>query len=83
MQYLRRLYARLIAWRSARPTPDMTAVKFMLAMPAQLGREVSSQGVRFYSLCASCGGRLTASATLCDECAQRRARRSGAVGEGW
>lgn len=37
-------------------------------------REVSRSGVRYFSLCASCGMRLEASATLCEECAQRRSR---------
>jgi hypothetical protein len=40
----------------------------------QLHRDVTPHGVRFYSLCGDCGARLNASATLCDECAQKRSR---------
>jgi predicted amidophosphoribosyltransferase len=35
-------------------------------------REVTPHGVRVYSLCASCGAHLAASATLCDACARSR-----------
>ncbi|HMA24431.1 MAG TPA: hypothetical protein VKP00_10565 [Gemmatimonadaceae bacterium] len=37
-------------------------------------RDVTPNGVRVYSLCATCGARLHASATLCEECAQKRSR---------
>jgi hypothetical protein len=39
---------------------------------APIHREVTANGVRVFSLCGSCGARLNASATLCEECAQKR-----------
>jgi hypothetical protein len=41
---------------------------------ATIFREVTPHGVRVFSLCASCGTRLDASATLCEECAHKRSR---------
>jgi hypothetical protein len=37
-------------------------------------REVTPHGVRVFSLCGDCGAMLQASATLCDECAQKRSK---------
>ena len=53
---------------SATPLPD-----FIATVPT-LARDVSSRGVRFFTLCAACGARLEASATLCEACAARRSR---------
>lgn len=41
---------------------------------APIHRDVTPNGVRVYSLCGDCGTQLQASATLCDECAQKRSR---------
>ncbi len=41
---------------------------------AAIYRDVTPNGVRVFSLCGGCGARLNASATLCDECAQKRSR---------
>jgi len=46
----------------------------LIAFQTAIHREVSSSGVRVYSLCGCCGARLEASATLCEECASRRSR---------
>lgn len=76
MQYLRRLYRRLLAWRRARTTPELdVAVPDFLVYEPSIARDVTSRGVRFYSLCGCCGARLHSSATLCDECAQMRETR--------
>lgn len=69
MQLLRQLVLRFRAWRH-RGAPD--AIPALIAMGPPILREVSSCGVRVYSLCGSCGTRLEVSATLCDACAQRR-----------
>lgn len=76
MQLLRHFIARFHAWRSARRALHVKATDVlpMIALQASIHREVTSSGVRVYSLCGSCGARLLASATLCDECAQRRSR---------
>jgi predicted amidophosphoribosyltransferase len=47
-----------------------------MALQSAIHRDVTSSGVRVYSLCGSCGARLEASATLCEDCAQRRSRLS-------
>jgi hypothetical protein len=46
--------------------PDFTA-----QVPS-LARDVSSHGVRFFSLCGTCGERMESSATLCEDCARKR-----------
>ncbi|HKO14619.1 MAG TPA: hypothetical protein VJU87_00170 [Gemmatimonadaceae bacterium] len=77
MQLLRRIFARVLAWRAARRGLGESPLGFILPAAPQLPiihRDVSSSGVRVYSLCGCCGARLEASATLCDECAQRRSR---------
>ena len=48
----------------------------LIAFQTAIHREVTTSGVRVYSLCGSCGARLEASATLCEDCAQRRSRLS-------
>jgi hypothetical protein len=73
MKYLRELYHRFIAWCAGRPdhTVHVPIPDFVVRTPT-LGRDVSATGVRFYSLCGSCGSPLAASATLCDACASQR-----------
>jgi len=46
---------------------------FAISM-ASIRREVTPNGVRVYSLCGGCGTELHASATLCEECAQKRSK---------
>jgi len=41
---------------------------------ATIHREVTPNGVRVFSLCGCCGASLQASATLCEECAQKRSK---------
>jgi hypothetical protein len=75
MRFLRQLYSRFLAWRTVRQGPRADDVlPIILALPPRLGREVSAQGIRVFSLCGSCGTRLGASATLCDDCARRDSR---------
>jgi hypothetical protein len=79
MQYFRRLMNRLAAWRSARKAPQAPIiVPDFIAYTPNIARDVSTRGVRFYSLCGSCGARMESSATLCDECAQKRTGFPGA-----
>ena len=80
MQSLRELIRRVWSWagwrrfsRASRP-PEVAALPFLVTMERPILREVTSQGVRVYSLCGSCGAQLAASATLCESCAQRRSR---------
>jgi hypothetical protein len=70
MELLQRLLTRYRAWRLGR----QVSAAIPLIMPASqpLFRDVSSSGVRIFSLCAGCGARLEMSATLCNACAQRR-----------
>jgi len=80
MQSLRDLISRVRAWRGwlrFRRWPSVTpsaALPFLVTMERPIFREVTSMGVRVYSLCGSCGAQLAASATLCEACAQRRSR---------
>ena len=77
MQSLRVLFARLRQWRAARQNRRPTFVSGMpILIPFQpaIIREVSAHGVRVISLCAACGSRLEASATLCEDCAQKQSR---------
>lgn len=73
MQFVLRLWNRLKAWRSSHRTPAVTVVipDFTASIPS-ISRDVSSRGVRFYSLCGTCGDRMESSATLCDDCARKR-----------
>jgi len=78
MQFFRRLLARLFPGRFDRRAPRNSVVPLLLDAaakpPLTIHRDVSRNGVRVFSLCGSCGARLEASATLCEECAQRRSR---------
>ncbi|HZI42928.1 MAG TPA: hypothetical protein VFD67_14515 [Gemmatimonadaceae bacterium] len=78
MQLFRQFIARVQAWRAARRAIriSVTDVLPLMALQTAIHREVTSSGVRVYSLCGSCGARLEASATLCEDCAQRRSRLS-------
>lgn len=84
-QYVRQLLdrisqftARLRSWRTnrkaVRPLVAPTYLHFPAPYAASIYRDVTPTGVRVYSLCGDCGSRLNASATLCDECAQKRSR---------
>lgn len=77
MRFLGRLYSRLLAWQRQRhlPKPVIVAPDFIACEPS-IARDVSRNGVRFYSLCGCCGSRLRSSATLCDECAALREPKS-------
>lgn len=76
MQLLRQFFARMFAWRAVRRA--LRARRDVLPLVAfhsyGIHREVTAAGVRVFSLCGRCGARLAASATLCEECAQRRSR---------
>ena len=76
MQLFLQIIARVQAWRASRRALRMKATELLPLITFQAGihREVTSSGVRVYSLCGSCGARLDASATLCEECASRRSR---------
>jgi len=82
MQLFRQFIARVHAWRVMRRALRMKPkdVLSLIAFQAAIHRDVTSSGVRFYSLCGCCGARLDASATLCEECASRRSRRWSADG---
>jgi len=77
MQFFRRLIARVHAWQSHRRRPRSvvpSALVNFAHLNASIHREVTANGVRVFSLCGSCGARLSASATLCEECAQKRSK---------
>ena len=73
MQFVRRFWNRWLAWRASRLAPQPTVIvpDFAAQLP-NISRDVSSQGVRFYSLCGTCGERMESSATLCEDCARKR-----------
>lgn len=72
MQLLHSLIARFRAWRAGWAAPSLVEAPLVIPAYPAIFREVSSHGVRVFSLCGSCGSRLEASATLCDACAKRR-----------
>jgi hypothetical protein len=75
VQLFRRLVERFQAWRARRRATHPLITPLYLNIPqysAAIHRDVTPNGVRVYSLCCECGARLQASATLCDECAQKR-----------
>jgi hypothetical protein len=67
------------AWRASRRALRVkpTDVLPLIVFHSAIHRDVTSSGVRVYSLCGSCGARLEASATLCEECASRRVEGRG------
>lgn len=76
MQLLRQFFARVLAWRAVRRAlrSQRDFHPLVAFHTAAIHREVTASGVRVFSLCGTCGARLAASATLCEECAQRRSR---------
>jgi len=52
----------------------LVTVPLTIVHSAPVYREVTRDSVKVYSLCGCCGSRLRASATLCDDCAQRQSR---------
>jgi len=77
MQFLRRLIDRFRTWAQLRRSPRLPAAMLFIdftSVRPPIHRDVSANGVRVFSLCGGCGARLEASATLCDECAQKRSR---------
>ncbi|MFI5255967.1 MAG: hypothetical protein ACHQRK_01820 [Gemmatimonadales bacterium] len=77
MQSLHELISRIRAWRwwraFGRASAAAPAVRPMFVENSRpILREVTSHGVRVYSLCGQCGASLTASATLCEACARSR-----------
>ena len=80
MQSLRELISRVRSWagwrlfRRAPASTNAVALPFLVTLERPILREVTSHGVRVYSLCGSCGAQLAASATLCESCAKRRSR---------
>ena len=77
VEFFRRIIARFQALKQRRlsPKPVVSPFHFQISSygPA-IHREVTPNGVRVFSLCADCGAQLNASATLCEECAQKRSR---------
>jgi hypothetical protein len=70
LKALKAIIARIRAWRGPQTTPiDFEALSTLAIGPA-IHRDVTSSGVRVYSVCGACGARLECSATLCEECAQ-------------
>ena len=70
-QLLQRLIMRVRGWYAwHRPAP--AALPLIVPPHGPIFREVTSSGVRVFSLCGSCGARLEMSATLCSACAKRR-----------
>jgi ribosomal protein L40E len=74
MHYFHRLIARVRAWQASRRAPRLIVHPLALGFTPPIHREVSAHGVRVFSLCVCCGARLNASATLCEECAQKKSR---------
>jgi len=76
MQLFRQFIARVLAWRAGRrPLRPIDMLPSIAFRPA-IHREVTTAGVRVFSLCGRCGTRLEASATLCEDCARRRSTKS-------
>jgi hypothetical protein len=78
-RFFHRIIERIRAWRIERRVPRPLLIPLDLSAgvypsSASIHRDVTPNGVRVYCLCASCGARLQASATLCQECAQRKSR---------
>jgi hypothetical protein len=70
MRLLRQLMMRVRSWRGWLSGRHHQA--FVVPHHGPIFRDVTSAGVRVYSLCGSCGARLESSATLCGACAKRR-----------
>jgi hypothetical protein len=77
MRFFSALLARFRAWKAKRTSHRLLAPTIFNFSSSHLGaihREVTPNGVRVFSLCVSCGATLQASATLCDDCAQKRSK---------
>ena len=80
MEFLRRLLARVRSFfepstRFPLPSvPQRPEAPLAVTYLAPIYREVTRDSVRVFSLCGCCGARLQASATLCEECAQKQSR---------
>jgi ribosomal protein L40E len=77
MQFIRQFIAQIESWMARRRAARRVTLPRLIDLAsyaAPIHREVTSSGVRVFSLCGGCGARLNASATLCDECAQKRTR---------
>ena len=77
MSSLLQLVSRVRAWRVWRALRPSRAASPTWLVTAQgpsrpILRDVTSYGVRVYSLCGQCGAQLYASATLCEACARSR-----------
>jgi hypothetical protein len=72
MLLLSRFMARIRAWRASWRRPQAYDIPLIVPAAGPIFREVSSNGVRVFSLCGSCGARMETSATLCNACARRR-----------
>jgi hypothetical protein len=70
IRYLRSIMARLRAWRAGTSSETVAEPAVILSFGASLHRDVTPNGVKFYSLCGGCGARMNCSATLCEECAR-------------
>jgi hypothetical protein len=77
-RFFHRIIERIKAWRDERrgPRPFLVPLDMNVGMfhSSSIHRDVTPTGVHVYNLCASCGARLSASATLCEECAQKKSR---------
>jgi ribosomal protein L40E len=81
MEFFHRLLARLRSLFNGRSTqlplpsmPQRSEAPLAVTYFAPIYREVTRDSVRVFSLCGCCGARLQASATLCEECAQKQSR---------
>jgi hypothetical protein len=70
MRHLRSMLARLRAWLTGKRDTVVFDETLLASFGPSIYRDVSTTGVRVYSLCGGCGTRLECSATLCEECAQ-------------
>ena len=70
-QLLESFITRVRGWYAWR-RPASAALPLLIPSTGPIFREVSSMGVKVFSLCGSCGARLEMSATLCEACARRR-----------
>jgi len=70
MRFLRSMVARVRAWLAREQDSVVFDERLLESLGPSICRDVSTTGVRVYSLCGSCGTRLECSATLCEECAQ-------------
>ena len=70
MSFLKSMVARVRAWLSGKRETVVFDESVLASFGPSIYRDVSSSGVRVYSLCGGCGTRLACSATLCEDCAR-------------